>query len=496
MSTPSFLDRLRRFDPAVLPILIAGLVLVGAVVWLLARPLPPQTSAAETRLNEEIARLRAEVERQSALERRVAGLEGTANRLAVLENRPAPDLAPLREATAETTGRLEAVERAAQEAAQAAQEAARAAEAAGSRAAVLEERVTGNARAAEQGTSRLAALDERLAATARDLAARPNLDPATLAERAALEALSGRLDRIETAAREQQARDAQDTARIEAIGRDAAARQAAMEQALIALNGRLAGAEQALVARGQADETLARGITQLESGTGQRFTALEAAIVARTAALEQAVAQRTAALEAAIQSRTAALDATLGQRGAAIEQQAARIAQLEGASQRLAALEGRSQRLATVDQLRTALDAGRPLGAGLASLQNAPEALSRFASTPPPTEAALRLSFEEAARTARQASEPAREGSGVMEGALSRLQGLVTVRRGEDVVWGDAAGAEIERARRALEAGDLEGSLRHLQRLPQAAREAIRGWTSQAEALVAARAALRQVAEG
>jgi hypothetical protein len=489
MSNPSFLDRLRRFDPAVLPILIAGLVLVGAVVWLLARPLPPQTSAAETRLTEDIARLRAEVERQGALERRVAGLEGTANRLSALENRPAPDLAPLREATAETSGRLEAVERSAQEAARTAQEA-------GARAAALEERIAANTRAAEEGTSRLGALEERIAATARDLAARPQIDPATLAERSALEALSGRLDRIETAAREQQARDAQDTARIEAIGRDAAARQAAMEQALIGLNGRLAGAEQALVARGQADETLARGITQLESGTGQRFTALEAAIVARTAALEQAVAQRSAALEAAIQQRTAALDAALGQRGAAIEQQAARIAQLETAAQRLAALEGRSQRLATVDQLRTALEAGRPLGQGLAALQNPPEALSRFANAAPPTEAQLRLSFEEAARTARQASEPAREGSGVMEGALSRLQGLVTVRRGEDVVWGDAAGAEIERARRALEAGDLEGSLRHLQRLPPAAREAIRGWTSQAEALVAARVALRQVAEG
>ncbi len=496
MSTPSFLDRLRRFDPAVLPILIAGLVLVGAVVWLLSRPLPPQTSAAETRLNEEIGRLRAEVERQAGLERRVAGLEGTASRLAALENRPAPDLAPLREADAATAGRLEAAESAAQEAARAAAEAGRTAEAVGNRAAALEERVTTNARTAEEGASRLAALEERIAATARDLAARPQIDPATLAQRAALEALAGRLDRLETAAREQQARDAQDTARIEAIGRDAAARQAAMEQALIALNGRLAGAEAGLAARQQADETLARGITGLEAGTGQRFTALEAAIVARTAALEQAIAQRTAALEGALQQRGAALEAVLGQRGAAIEQQAARIAALEGAAQRLAALEGRSQRLATVDQLRTALEAGRPLGGGLASLQSPPEALSRFASTPPPTEAALRLSFEDAARTARQASEPAREGSGVMEGALSRLQGLVTVRRGEDVVWGDAAGAEIERARRALEAGDLEGSLRHLQRLPPAAREAIRGWTSQAEALVAARAALRQIAAG
>jgi hypothetical protein len=482
MSTPSFLDRLRRFDPAVLPIVIAGLVLVGAVIWLLSRPLPPQTSAAETRLNEEIARLRTEVERQGALERRVAGLEGTANRLAALETRPAPDLAPLREATAELTGRLEAAERAGQEA-------ARAAEAAGTRAAGLEERIAANARAAEEAGRRAAAVDERLAA-------RPNIDPATLAERSALEALAGRLDRIETAAREQQARDAQDTARIESIGRDAAARQAAMEQALIAVNGRLSAAEAALATRQQADETLARGIAGLESGTAQRLAALEAAIVARSAALEQAITQRSAALDQALAQRGSALEGQLNQRGQALEALTARVAALEGAAQRLAALEGRSARMATVDQLRIALEAGRPLGAGLATLQDPPEALSRFANTAPPTEAALRLSFEDAARAARQASEPAREGSTVVEGALSRLQGLVTVRRGEEVVWGDAANAEIERARRALEAGDLEASLRHLQRLPPAAREAMRSWTSQAEALVAARNALRQVAAG
>ncbi len=74
----------------------------------------------------------------------------------------------------------------------------------------------------------------------------------------------------------------------------------------------------------------------------------------------------------------------------------------------------------------------------------------------PPTEAALRLSFEEHARAARAASEPQPAGSGgVLDSAVARLSGLVTVRRGEEVVWGDAAAAELERARRALEAGDL-----------------------------------------
>jgi hypothetical protein len=38
--------------------------------------------------------------------------------------------------------------------------------------------------------------------------------------------------------------------------------------------------------------------------------------------------------------------------------------------------------------------------------------------------------------------------------------------------------------------------LRHLERLPPRAREAMRDWVAQAEALVAARAALRDLAAG
>jgi hypothetical protein len=84
----------------------------------------------------------------------------------------------------------------------------------------------------------------------------------------------------------------------------------------------------------------------------------------------------------------------------------------------------------------------------------------------------------------------------VVDSALSRMGGLVTVRRGEQVVWGDAAEQQIERARRALEAGDLEMSLQQIEKLPPPARDAMQSWVDQARALVAARAALRQLAAG
>ncbi|MBR0657283.1 hypothetical protein, partial [Plastoroseomonas arctica] len=110
--------------------------------------------------------------------------------------------------------------------------------------------------------------------------------------------------------------------------------------------------------------------------------------------------------------------------------------------------------------------------------------------------AALRLGFEDAARAGRAASEPAREGQGIMESALARVTGLVTVRRGDQVVWGDTVPAEIEASRRLLEAGDLAGATARLQRLPAPARSGLAAWLDQAEALLAARAALRDLVAG
>ena len=374
-SSPSLLDRLRRFDPTVLPILIAALVLIGAVAWLLARPLP---QPADTRAAEQLSALRAEIAR----------LEAVPGRVAALEARAAPDLTPLREALAATERRA-------------------------------------------------AALEERLAVASRE--AMP---------RAALDQLAGR---------------------IEALARDVAAGDAEARQRIVAL-------EQAI------------------GGFAGRVAANEAALAARTQTIETQNA-RIVAVEQALAARLVALEGQLAQRAQAGEQQAQRIAALESLAQRLAALEGHAARMATLDALRVGLDAGQPLGAALRPLASPPEALARFATTAPPTEAALRLGFDDAARAARAASEPP-AGGGVRDAAVARLSGLVTVRRGEEVVWGDAAGAEIERARRALEAGDLEMALRHLGRLSPPAQEAMRSWLTQAQALVAARAAIRQLAAG
>ncbi|EFH12884.1 hypothetical protein HMPREF0731_0895, partial [Pseudoroseomonas cervicalis ATCC 49957] len=91
---------------------------------------------------------------------------------------------------------------------------------------------------------------------------------------------------------------------------------------------------------------------------------------------------------------------------------------------------------------------------------------------------------------------PATEGQGIWESAATRLSSLVTVRRGEQVVWGDAISGEVEAARRALEAGDLPAAVQRIEALPEGPRGAMSGWLDQARGLLAARAALEELRAG
>ncbi|UPY37623.1 hypothetical protein [Sediminicoccus sp. KRV36] len=319
---------------------------------------------------------------------------------------------------------------------------------------------------------------------------------APMAER--LDAALIRLTAAEATLRLLSDRPAGDPAALVALERQTAANRAAGDAALAE---RLAALEATLNARiSQAIATLdAGGAARLD----QRLATLEAGLTGRIGAAraageaaEQAQATRLAALdqarltgEASLGQRMTNLESTLLQRLAAIEASAAqRLAPLEQALQRLGAAEARTERLAAIDALRALLDAGQPLAPALSRLGQAPPpALARFASLAPPTEPALRLSFEEALRQARSAAQ---------EGALPRLNSLLTIRRGEDVVWGDATEANVERARRALEAGDVEGALGHLSRLPESLRQGMRAWLDEAQALAAARFALRALAGG
>ena len=72
----------------------------------------------------------------------------------------------------------------------------------------------------------------------------------------------------------------------------------------------------------------------------------------------------------------------------------------------------------------------------------------------------------------------------------TQAQELVTVRQGDHVLVGDPAAGLLERARSALDAGDLDAAVADIGNLQGAAAQAMAGWLAQARALLAARAAL------
>ena len=233
-------------------------------------------------------------------------------------------------------------------------------------------------------------------------------------------------------------------------------------------------------------DALAARLQAADAEALRRTEDLARSLLARLEVAERAEGERIAAAGAALEGRLAGAESALG----------TRLQALEAAQARVAAIEARANRVQGIAALRARLDAGQALGPTLTAFPNAPAALSRYASASPPTEAALRLGFEDAARAARAASEPAKEGQSILESASARLAGLVTIRRGETVIWGDEAAAALEAARRALEAGDLPGALGRLAPLPPAARAALGGWEADAQALLAARAAIITLAGG
>ncbi|MCX7369610.1 MAG: hypothetical protein NTX90_12105 [Alphaproteobacteria bacterium] len=233
-------------------------------------------------------------------------------------------------------------------------------------------------------------------------------------------------------------------------------------------------------------DALAARLQAADAEALRRTEDLARSLLARLEVAEKAEVERIAAAGAALEGRLAGAESALG----------TRLQALEAAQARLAAIEARANRVQAIAALRARLDAGQALGPTLTAFPNVPAALSRYASASPPTEAALRLGFEDAARAARAASEPAKEGQSILESASARLTGLITIRRGETIIWGDEAAAALEAARRALEAGDLPGALGKLAPLPPAARAALSGWEADAQALLAARAAIITLAGG
>lgn len=170
---------------------------------------------------------------------------------------------------------------------------------------------------------------------------------------------------------------------------------------------------------------------------------------------------------------------------AAVEAQAKQVAGQVGA------VAERSGRISRLQVAMAALESGQRLG----EVPGAPPAVARFALDAPPTEQALRQSFDAAAAAAQRASQPAIMDNQSFGGRLwTRAQQAVSVRQGDNVLVGDPLSGRVGRARAALDAGDLAGAVKALDGLTGPAAAALAEWTGQARALLDARAALSAMA--
>ena len=267
----------------------------------------------------------------------------------------------------------------------------------------------------------------------------------------------------------------------------------AMDVRLGALDARVARLEQRPAPANAADlGPLTARVAALEQRTAPELAAVEA----RVAVLEKQFADNSqfAARLDALSGRVDALsgrdqDAT-SDFARRLDVDESRLAALERTSAQMTATIGQAARLARIQAAEAALAAGRPLG----DLPNAPAAVARFAAAAPPAEASLRLAYPQAERAALAASRPDIDDKPFLARVLAHAEDLVTIRQGDRVLLGDPAAGVLDRARTALDAGDLAGAVAAVSSLSGPSAVAMAAWLADAKALLQARAGLADMA--
>jgi hypothetical protein len=181
------------------------------------------------------------------------------------------------------------------------------------------------------------------------------------------------------------------------------------------------------------------------------------------------------------------LDATTQQLGALTN----RVAGIESNATNFDAVAKRLSRIARLQEAGFALESGRPVG----DVPDAPAALARFAHTAPPTEEQLRLRFLRAKQAALAAKQPDDSDAPLANRVWERAQGLITIRRGDDVVIGNPSAVALDHAQSALDSGDLTGAVSAVEPLKGAPGQAMATWLADAKALLGAQAALAAMAD-
>ncbi|MDG3440712.1 COG4223 family protein [Nitrospirillum amazonense] len=265
------------------------------------------------------------------------------------------------------------------------------------------------------------------------------------------------------------------------------------------------------------EATLAEMVRRLNAA-GQRQQALEqevADLKARLAAAPAVNADGAPAPAAPDPALTARLEQMTDQfnrltdRQRALEQALAQSAQQrEELSGRLAAqtaAAGRGQALlVATNQLQAALLSGRPYGVELSAVRSlAPEddalrqALDRLAQSQATGLAgpvALREGFDRAATAAQQAAQVP-EGADWLQQLWGHIKALVTIRRKDGRVEGNAPDAVVSRAGAALDRGDIGTAVAEMSALsgPSAAAPEVQAWLRDAQARLSADDAMNRL---
>lgn len=257
-----------------------------------------------------------------------------------------------------------------------------------------------------------------------------------------------------------------------------------LEQRLAALDQRLTAQDQRLTAQEQKPPPVA----QLDAAGHAEVATLAGRMDQLTARQDQ--------LGTREQSDIVKLGDQLAGQDTRIADQDSKIASVSQAGAKAGgevnALTARAAQLASLQSAAAALAAGRPLG----PVPGAPPALAQFADKAPPTEAALRLSFADAAQAAQAAGLPPKTDAPFTARVWARMQSLVTVRQGDRVIVGDAISGILAHAQTQVDAGDLAGALVTLNGLAGPAAAAMAPWKQQVQSLLDARAALLTLARG
>jgi hypothetical protein len=252
------------------------------------------------------------------------------------------------------------------------------------------------------------------------------------------------------------------------------------------------------------DTSALQAVQQHLAAADQRLSKVEqgpaadiAKITARVDALDGRVADQTQ-LASRLDTLSGRIESLSGrdQSGLdAVKQQldalTARVTAVEANAGNLDAAAKRLNRIARLQEASFALASGRPVG----DVPDAPAALARFAHAAPPTEEQLRLRFAPAEKAALAAKQPDEGNAPFIDRVLERAQGLITIRRGDDIVVGNPTAVTLSHARTSLDQGDLTGAVDAVETLKGQPAQAMATWLADAKALLGARSALAEMAD-